>query len=130
MWTSRRAFAALFMGAFASLACTSWAADTLFPDVLSAQVKARAPDTFDFDVTMSSPYDSAQRYADGFRAMGPDGAVLGVRKLLHDHASEQPFTRDLYGVKVPQGVRVVTIQGRDKVNGWGGKTQQVPLPGR
>ncbi len=130
MWIFRRALAVLSVGAFACLVSTSWAADTLFPDVLSVQVKARTPDTFDFDVTISSPYDSPQRYADGFRAVGPDGVELGVRKLLHDHASEQPFTRDLYGVKVPPGVRVVTIQGRDKVNGWGGKTQQVPLPGR
>jgi hypothetical protein len=87
-------------------------------------------DTFDFDVTVSSPYDSANRYADGIRARSPDGVVFGVRKLFHDHASEQPFTRDLYGVKVPPGIKLVVIEARDQKYGYGGKTLEVVLPGR
>ena len=101
-----------------------------YPDVLSATVQARGADSFDFDVTVSSPYDSPRRYADAFRAMGRDGTVFGERTLFHDHASEQPFTRDLYGVKIPPGVRAVVIQARDQKFGYGGKTVQVVLPGR
>jgi hypothetical protein len=100
------------------------------PDVLSARVRARGGEVFDFDVTVSSPYDTPQRYADAFRAMGPDGSVYGERILLHDHAGEQPFTRDLYGVRIPPGIREVTLQGRDRRHGWGGQTIIVPLPGR
>lgn len=101
-----------------------------YPDVVSARIQARSPDTFDFDVTVSSPYDTPRRYADAFRAMGKDGTVFGERKLLHDHATEQPFTRDMYSVKIPLGVRVVVIQAKDQKYGYGGKTIEVALPGR
>lgn len=101
-----------------------------FPDVVAVAVQARGADSFDFDVTVSSPYDSAQRYADAFRAMGKDGKVFGERVLVHDHADEQPFTRDLYGVRIPRSVRVVVVQARDQKHGYGGKTVDVVLPGR
>ena len=100
------------------------------PDVVAAKVRARTAERFDFDVTISSPYDTAQRDADAFRIMHKDGSVYGQRLLLHDHAGEQPFTRDLYGVRVPRGVRSVVIQARDQQQGWGGKTLEVALPGR
>lgn len=101
-----------------------------YPDVVAAKAKARGADTFDFDVTVSSPYDTPQRYADAFRVLGKEGTVLGERILLHDHASEQPFTRDLYGVRIPRDIRTVTVQARDQKSGYGGKTVEVALPGR
>lgn len=100
------------------------------PDVIDAKVRARGADTFDFDVTVSSPYDTPQRYADGFRVAGRDGAIYGERKLLHDHATEQPFTRDLYGVRIPHHVRRVMLQARDQKFGYGGRTVELVLPGR
>ncbi len=101
-----------------------------FPDVVSVKVQARGQNRFDFDVTISSPYDTPQRYADAFRVMSADGQPYGERKLLHDHASEQPFTRELYGVPIPSGIRTVVVQARDQKNGYGGKTVNVVLPGR
>lgn len=101
-----------------------------YPDVVDAKVQARGANRFDFDVTVSSPYDTPLRYADAFRVMNAKGVTYGERTLWHDHASEQPFTRDLYGVVIPPGVRVVVIQARDKKYGYGGKTLQVTLPGR
>ena len=115
------------------VAVSSRAADApaqKYPDVIAAKVQASGTETFNFDVMVSSPYDTPQRYADAIRVMGRDGAVYGERKLLHDHAHEQPFTRDLYGVKIPKGVRVVIVQGRDQQSGYGGKTVEVALPGR
>ena len=109
---------------------TNGAADARFPDVLSATVRARSADTFDFDVTISSPYDTPQRYADGFRVTRLSGEVLGERSLWHDHQNEQPFTRDRYGVKIPAGVRQVRIQARDQKHGYGGKSIDVALPAR
>ncbi len=110
---------------------SAMAADTQqFPDVLAAKVRALTANRFDFDVTISSPYDSPQRYADGFRVTGADGTVYGERKLFHDHASEQPFTRDLYGIVIPSTLRSVRIQARDQRYGYGGKTLEVVVPGR
>lgn len=106
------------------------AAEQQYPDVVAAQVHARGPNTFDFDVTISSPYDSGQRYADAFHVMRKDGTVYGERKLLHDHANEQPFTRDLHGVVIPAGIGGVVIQAKDLKYGYGGKTLEVALPER
>jgi hypothetical protein len=101
-----------------------------FPDVIAAKVRASGAGQFDFDVTLSSPYDTPQRYADAFRVSTLEGKQLGERVLLHDHQTEQPFTRDLYGVKIPAGIKKVRIQGRDQKYGYGGKTMDVSLPGR
>lgn len=101
-----------------------------YPDVIGVKVQARDANRFDFDVTLSSPYDTPQRYADAFRIVDVAGKVYGERKLVHDHADEQPFTRELYGVVIPASVRSVVVQGRDQKYGYGGKTATVALPGR
>jgi len=105
-------------------------AEQKYPDILSAQVRAQGMNNFSFDVTVSSPYDTPQRYADAFRVMSAEGVVYGERTLWHDHESEQPFTRDLYGVSIRAGIKNVVIQGRDQKYGYGGKTVTVALPGR
>ena len=104
--------------------------DQKFPDVMSVKITPRSANLFDFDVTVSSPYDTPQRYADAIRVLAEPNVVLGERILFHDHADEQPFTRDVYGVRIPPGIRVVVVQARDKVHGYGGKTVEVTLPGR
>lgn len=112
-----------------TVACMA-VAQHLYPDVIDVKVRASAPDTFDFDVTISSPYDTPSRYADGFRVQAPDGTVFGERKLWHDHQNEQPFTRDLYGVRIPKGVKKLVVQARDQRSGYGGKSLEAFLPGR
>ncbi len=128
----------LHAGPIASLALTAQVAVSQqppstgqrFPDVLSATVRATSVDKFDFDVTISSPYDTPKRYADGFRVTRLSGALLGERTLWHDHQHEQPFTRDLYGVTIAPGVLAVHIQARDQKHGYGGRSIEVALPGR
>ena len=62
--------AVLFPGALGLLADVSTAAaEQRFPDVVAVKVEPRGENRFDFDVTVSSPYDTAQRYADGFRVV-------------------------------------------------------------
>ena len=101
-----------------------------YPGVIDVKVKSSGDNRFDFDVTLSSPYDTPQRYADAFRLKSLEGKVYGERILLHDHQNEQPFTRDLYGVTIPAGIRLVVVEGRDQKYGYGGKTMQITLPGR
>jgi len=124
------AFVASTAFAGAAVAQTATSHAQKFPDVLAVKVRAAGANRFDFDVTVSSPYDSARRYADGIRARSRDGAVFGHRKLFHDHADEQPFTRDMYGVEVPAGVKSVVVEARDQRFGYGGRTVEVELPGR
>ncbi len=98
-----------------------------YPDVQEVAVSAEGEGTYTFDVTISSPYDSPERYADGWRVLGPDGDVLGEMELTHDHASEQPFTRTQTGVEIPDGITTVTVEGHDTENGYGGKTVKADI---
>ena len=100
-----------------------------YPDVLSAELEP-TDDTWRLHATLSSPYDTPERYADAFRALAEDGTVLGVRELAHDHANEQPFTRSLNGLEIPDGIERITVEGRDLRYGWGGATVELEVPGR
>jgi hypothetical protein len=101
--------------------------DALFPDVVDATASRADDGTWTIAATLSSPYDSPERYADSWRVRGPDGTVYGERFLSHDHAGEQPFTRSQTGISIPDRVEAVTIQGRDQRNGWGGVTFELDL---
>ena len=91
-----------------------------FPTVVAAEATQAADGTWRFDVTLSSPYDTPEHYADAWRVRDQSGSrIYGVRELAHHHANEQPFTRSLSGVEIPDGVTVVWIEGRDSENGWG-----------
>jgi hypothetical protein len=106
------------------------ALSVLYPDVVGVEVTANQDGSFRFSVTLSSPYDTPERYADAWRVRDEDGTVYGIRELVHDHATEQPFTRSLDGVEIPPGVTSVVVEGRDQVSGWGGAVVIVNLPGR
>ncbi len=98
-----------------------------FPDVIDAVLTASG-DQFTIAVTISSPYDSAERYADGWRVLTADGEVLAEHQLAHDHANEQPFTRTSSAFAIPEGVDRVTVEARDQQNGYGGATVTVEVP--
>lgn len=98
------------------------------PAVLAAELRRDSGGTWSLDVTISSEYDSAERYADGWRVLTPEGDVLGEHELAHDHAGEQPFTRTQTGLEIPESVSTVTIEGRDTDNGYGGETLAIDVP--
>lgn len=98
-----------------------------YPDVVDAELEADG-ELWRLSATLSSPYDTPERYADAFRALTPDGEELGVRVLLHDHAGEQPFTRSLEDLQIPDGLDEIIVEGRDLEHGWGGDTVAVPVP--
>lgn len=97
-----------------------------FPEITAVTATSKG-DLWTFAVTISSPYDTPERYADGWRVTGPDGTVYGEHVLDHDHATEQPFTRTQPDVKIPASVDTVTIEGHDKTNGYGGKPFAIRL---
>jgi len=101
-----------------------------FPNVTEVEISPEGDGAYTFDVTISSPYDSAERYADGWRVLGEDGEEYATMELGHDHASEQPFTRSQSGVQIPDGVTTVEIEGHDTANGYGGDTVTVEVPTR
>ena len=72
-----------------------------------------------FSVTLEHPDTGWDHYADGWRVLGPDGTEIGYRKLLHPHVNEQPFTRSLSGIDIPEGATHLTIVPHDSVHGAG-----------
>ena len=97
-------------------------------DVVGVNARASADGTWSFDVTVSHADEGWDHYANRWDVLAPDGTVLGTRTLHHPHEIEQPFTRSLRGVTVPDGIVSVTIRANDSVHGTGGKEVSVSLP--
>ena len=98
-------------------------------DVIDATIVA-ASEGFTISATVRSADTGWEKYADLWVVRGPDGAVLGERVLAHPHVTEQPFTRSLAGIEIPDGIAEVTIAARDSVVGFcGGEyVAEVPSP--
>lgn len=98
-----------------------------FPDVVEAELTP-TDGGYTIAVTISSPYDSPDRYADGWRVLTADGTVLAEHELTHDHAGEQPFTRTRGPFAIPDDLVELTVEGHDLANGYGGGTVTVAVP--
>ena len=83
--------------------------------------------SFRFDVTLEHADTGWDHYADGWEVISPAGDVLGHRVLAHPHVNEQPFTRSLSGVQIPQGVKTVSIRAHDSVHGYNKEMFEVDL---
>ena len=123
--TRQFAFVAVWVVALMLHNQTVWAGEA---DVVDVQASKTSSATYSFDVTVQHADTGWDHYADKWEVLGPDGKVLGTRVLMHPHVNEQPFTRSLSGVQIPQGVKTVTVRAHDKVHEWGGKTMSVDLP--
>ena len=97
-------------------------------DVVKVAVKRGTDGSYRFDVTVAHDDGGWAHYANKWEVIGVDGAVLATRVLAHPHVHEQPFTRSLGGVTIPDGVTTVTVRAGDSVHGLGGKEIVVSLP--
>jgi hypothetical protein len=98
------------------------------PPIIQNVVVSRSGDLWRFDVTIRHDDSGWDHYADAWRIVGPEGQPLGMRNLAHPHVREQPFTRSLSGVRIPEGITEVGIQARDNVDGWAEQIKTVRLP--
>lgn len=91
-------------------------------------VKARkSGDTWRFEVTISHPDTGWDHYADAWRILDMQGNQLAIRELAHPHVKEQPFTRSLSGVQIPEGTTQVQVQARELPGGWNPETKVITL---
>ena len=97
-------------------------------DVVGAKVTRQGNGAYSFSVTVRHDDEGWDHYADRWEVVGIDGEVLGTRVLMHPHVSEQPFTRSLSGVDIPDGIKRVEIRARDSLHGYGGKDMVINLP--
>lgn len=91
------------------------------PAVIEAVESHLSGDAWTFEVTLSHGDTGWDDYADGWRIVLEAGELLGTRELLHPHVDEQPFTRSLAGVVIPEGAKVVFIEARTNIEGWSGE---------
>lgn len=98
--------------------------------MVAVDVALERAGTYRFSVTVRHADEGWKHYADRWDVLAPDGKVLGTRVLLHPHVNEQPFTRSLSGVAIPDGISQVTIRAGDSKHGYGGAALEVAIPGR
>ena len=83
--------------------------------------------SYTFSVTLRHGDTGWDDYADGWRIETVAGVVLGTRTLLHPHVNEQPFTRSLSGIEIPEYVATVFVRASTNTGGWGKKLFEVSL---
>ncbi len=98
------------------------------PVGIVAATASADPTGWRFDVTLLHSDTGWDHYADAWEVLAPDGTSLGVRDLAHPHETEQPFTRSLSGITIPDGVDHVLIRARCDVDGWGAARLRVDIP--
>ena len=97
-------------------------------DVVGVKIVREGTGTYRLDVSVRHADEGWKHYADKWDVMGPDGTVLGTRVLVHPHEDEQPFTRSLQGVEIPDGVAQVSVRAHDSVHEYGGAEMSVEVP--
>jgi hypothetical protein len=81
----------------------------------------------DFFVSVLHEDTGFEHYADGFEILSVSGEIIAKRVLAHPHVDEQPVTRDLRSVSIPDGVTEIDVRAHDSVHGYGPKVRvQIP----
>ena len=106
--------AVLMMSVFST---TAWAGKA---DVVKATAH-KSGSTWTISATVRHADEGWKHYANSFQVLTLDGKVLGTRVLVHPHVNEQPFTRSLGGVNIPENTKQVRVRAGDLVHGYGGK---------
>ena len=102
----------------------AWAGEA---DVVAAEAVREGAGIYRFSVSVAHADAGWDHYANKWDVVAPDGTVLGTRELLHPHENEQPFTRSLGGVRIPEGIERVTLRAHDSVHGYGGRELTVEI---
>ena len=71
-------------------------------DVVDVSVKQTGANIFYFSVSVRHADEGWDHYANKWDVVAPDGTLLETRILHHPHVNEQPFTRSLSGVNIPE----------------------------
>ncbi len=79
------------------------------------------------DVTLKHADTGWKHYADAWRIVDANGKEIAKRTLYHPHVNEQPFTRSLSSVRIPEKIKIVFIEAHDTVHKWSSKKLEVNL---
>lgn len=96
-------------------------------DIVGVTITPESGGSLRFDVTVASDDLGWDKYADLWEIRTVDGSVVAFRELTHPHVDEQPFTRSLTGVTLPDTVTGVVVAARDSAAGFCGRTMTVEV---
>jgi hypothetical protein len=106
--------------------CLATAATAHEPAILDVQVE-KSGMSWRVDVTLEHPDTGWDHYADGWEVLDAEGNRLGYRVLHHPHVNEQPFTRSLTNLQIPDGTREIFVKAHCSVDGWNDEPVRVEL---
>ncbi len=121
---SRRLLASLLCGVLLAGAAAARAGEAA---VVAAAAYPEGSGLWRFEVTVRHQDEGWDHYASKGDVVAPDGVILGTRERLPPHENEQPFTRSLGGVAVPEGITALVLRAHDSVHGYGGQEMSVEL---
>lgn len=104
--------------------------DLKYAQVVGAEARQTADGSWSFTVTVRHNDQGWDHYADLWVVVDPGtGEVLAERVLAHPHEQEQPFTRSLGRVFLPEGLEYVEIRAKCNRHGFKGARLRLDLPG-
>lgn len=99
--------------------------------ILAADLTHQGNNIWSLNVTLKHDDTGWDHYADNWRLVDAKGTVLGDRVLYHPHVNEQPFTRSLSAIQIPENALkqgdTLYIEAHDKVHGWTNKRLSLDL---
>jgi hypothetical protein len=96
-------------------------------DVLEVGIHCTQAGLCEIDVTVQHDDENWDHYADRWELLTETGGEIAVRELAHPHVDEQPFTRSLKNVRIPEGVNELRVRAHDSVHGYGGKEKTATI---
>jgi hypothetical protein len=96
-------------------------------DVIAATATQDLRGTWTVSATILHADTGWEHYADRFDVLDEEGNLLGSRTLFHPHVDEQPFTRSLNALAIPDDVNKITVRAHDNVDALGGATVEIIL---
>ncbi len=96
-------------------------------DVIAATAEQDIRGTWTVSATILHADTGWEHYADRFDVLDENGNLLGSRTLFHPHVDEQPFTRALSALSIPDDVSTITVRAHDSVHELGGATVEIVL---
>lgn len=114
----------LIVGAFLSFSSMALANEVEITKVVAHQASDK---TWTFAVTLKHDDTGWEHYANEWQVIAPDNKILGTRTLYHPHVNEQPFTRNLSGIKIPADLESVRVITKDTVHGLSKNAMKVNL---
>ena len=100
--------------------------DLKYSQVQFVKLTGKSNGTWTFDVTILHEDTGWDHYADLWVIVDPEtDSVLGTRVLAHPHVNEQPFTRSLSSVNIPEDINIIEIRSKCNLHGFLGKSVRI-----